>query len=147
MTKRIKQSDMPAKDFYHNTVRTALMKDGWTVTHDPLKFRVGGRMVYMDLGARKLFAAEKQGQKIAVEIKSFLAPSPIRELEQALGQYDLYSIVLEDEDPERVLYLAISDIVFSDFFAEELGQRVLRKKGLRVIVFDPETEEIVRWIP
>lgn len=138
---------MPAKDLYHDTVRTALIKDGWTITDDPLKFKVGGRSVYVDLGAQKLFAAEKQGRKIAVEIKSFLDPSPVNELERALGQYDLYFLILEDDDPDRVLYLALSVITFDNFFSEELGQRVLRKKQLNIIVFDPDTEEILQWIP
>lgn len=103
---------MPAKDLYHNTVRTALIKDGWTITHDPFKLKVGGRSIYVDLGAKKLFAAEKEGRKIAVEIKSFLEPSPVSELEKALGQYELYSLIMEDEDPERVLYLAVINIIF-----------------------------------
>ncbi|MGA7934746.1 MAG: XisH family protein [Kovacikia sp.] len=106
---------MPAKDLYHDTVTTALIKDGWTITDDPLKIEVGGRSVYIDLGSRKLLGAEKQGRKIAVEIKSFLTPSPINELEKALGQYELYSLILEDEDPERTLYLALSDIIFNGF--------------------------------
>lgn len=97
---------MPAKDLYHETVKIALTKDGWTITDDPLKIEVGRRSIYIDLGARKLLGAEKQGRKIAVEIKSFLAPSPVSELEKALGQYELYSLVLEDEDPERLLNLA-----------------------------------------
>ena len=101
----------------------------------------------MDLGAKKLFAAQKQGRKIAVEIKSFLDPSPVSELEKALGQYDLYSLILEDEEPERVLYLALSNIIFESFFAEEIGQRVLRKKKIRLIIFDLETQEITQWIP
>jgi XisH protein len=137
---------MPAKDLYHDTVKTALIKDGWEITNDPLKIEVGGRSVYIDLGANKLLAAEKQGRKIAVEIKSFLAPSPVNELEKALGQYELYSLVLEDEDPDRILYLALSNIIFDGFFSEEIGQRVLRKKNLRVIVFDPDTQEILQWI-
>ena len=137
---------MPAKDFYHDTVCTALIKDGWTITNDPFKLRVGGRSVYVDLGAKKLFAAEKQGRKIAVEIKSFLDPSLVSELEKALGQYDLYYLIMEDEDPERVLYLAISQTVFAGFFSEEICQMVLRKKSINLIIFDSETEEIVQWI-
>jgi XisH protein len=137
---------MPAKDFYHDTVCTALIKDGWTITDDPFKLRVGGRSVYVDLGAKKLFAAEKQGRKIAVEIKSFLDPSLVSELEKALGQYDLYSLIMEDEDPERILYLAIVQTVFAGFFSEEICQMVLRKKSINLIIFDSETEEIVQWI-
>lgn len=138
---------MPAKDLYHDTVKTALIKDGWTITDDPLRIEVGGRSVFIDLGAEKLLAAEKHGRKIAVEIKSFLAPSPVNELEKALGQYELYSLVLEDEDPDRQLYLAISSSIFNSFFSEEIGQKVLRKKQLRVIVFDSNTQEILQWIP
>ncbi|NEO86178.1 MAG: fatty-acid synthase [Spirulina sp. SIO3F2] len=138
---------MPAKDLYHDTVKTALVKDKWVITDDPLKLEVGSRSIYIDLGATQLLGAEKKGQKIAVEIKSFIAPSPISELEKALGQYELYSLILEDEDPERTLYLAVSDRIFNDFFSEEIVQRVLRKKNLRVIVFDPSIQEIVQWIP
>jgi hypothetical protein len=138
---------MPAKDFYHDTVRTALVKDQWVITDDPLKIEVGSRSVYIDLGARQLLGAEKQGRKIAIEIKSFIVPSPVSELEKALGQYELYSLILEDEDPERSLYLAVSDSIFNDFFAEEIVQRVIRKKNLNIIVFDPSAEEVVQWIP
>ncbi|MCU0570892.1 MAG: XisH family protein, partial [Oculatellaceae cyanobacterium Prado106] len=75
-----------AKDVYHDTVRVALEKDGWTITDDPLTLPIGERSVYVDLGAEKLLTAEKEGQKIAVEIKSFLSRSPVKDLEVALGQ-------------------------------------------------------------
>ena len=26
---------MPARDYYHDVVRNAIKKDGWTITHDP----------------------------------------------------------------------------------------------------------------
>lgn len=137
---------MPAKDIYHDTVRTALIKDGWTITDDPLKLKVGGRSIYVDLGAKKLFAAQKEGHKIAVEIKSFTDPSPVQELEKALGQYELHSLIMEDEEPDRVLYLAVNNTIFECFFSEEIGQRVIRKKNLKMIVFEPDAEEIVQWI-
>ena len=135
-----------AKDIYHNTVRTALEKDGWTITADPLTLSVGKRSTYIDLGAEKLFGAEKDGQYIAVEVKSFISPSPIKDLEQALGQYIMYSQVLERQKPNWLLYLAISDSVFFDFFSEELPQLIMELNNLKVIVFDPDTVEIVKWI-
>lgn len=98
------------------------------------------------MGAKKLFAAEKQGRKIAVEIKSFLDSSPVRELEKALGQYELYSLIMEDEEPGRILYLAVSNMIFEGFFSEEIAQRVLRKKNLRLIIFEPDAQEIIQWI-
>ncbi len=135
-----------AKDIYHNTVRTALEKDGWTITADPLTLSVGKRSTYIDLGAEKLLGAEKDGQYIAVEVKSFISPSPIKDLEQALGQYIMYSQVLERQKPNWLLYLAISDSVFFDFFSEELPQLIMELNNLKVIVFDPDIVEIVKWI-
>ena len=42
---------MPARDMYHDAVRNALVKDGWTITHDPFRLSWGGRDMYVDLGA------------------------------------------------------------------------------------------------
>jgi hypothetical protein len=137
---------MPAKDIYHDTVRTALVKDGWVITKDPFKLTFGGRNLYVDLGVEKLFGAEKGEQKIAVEIKSFLDPSPINDLEKALGQYKLYSQILEDIEPDRMLYLAVGSIVFEDFFSEPICQLVIRKNNLNIIVFEPINQEIIQWI-
>jgi hypothetical protein len=78
---------MPAKDLYYETVKMALIKDGWTITNDPLKLQWGLRELFVDLGAKKILAAQKGEQLIAVEIKSFISASPIADLENALGQY------------------------------------------------------------
>ena len=137
---------MPAKDIYHNNVRTALEKDGWTITNDPLTLEIGGRSLFVDLGAEKLFAAQKQGRKIAVEVKSFLAASPVHDLEEALGQYIVYEDILEFSEPERNIYLAVREEVYLDIFSEPIGQLLLRKKRLKLIVFDSSKEIIVRWI-
>jgi len=93
---------MPAKDIYHETVKNALIKDGWTITHDPLVLRWGTTDVYVDLGAEQLLAAEKRGQKIAVEIKSFVGRSDVDDLEKALGQYLLYHDILVQREPDRI---------------------------------------------
>ena len=137
---------MPAKDTYHNNVRTALEKDGWTITNDPLTLEIGGRSLFVDLGAEKIFAAEKQGRKIAVEVKSFLAASPVHDLEEALGQYIVYEDILEVSEPERNIYLAVREEVYLDIFSEPIGQLLLRKKRLKLIIFDSSKEIIVRWI-
>jgi hypothetical protein len=74
-----------AKDFFHNIFKIALEKDGWTITHDPLPLRVGNIGYEVDFGAEKLIAAEKSGQKIAVELKSFEGPSEVNEFHKAVG--------------------------------------------------------------
>ncbi|MEB3886664.1 element excision factor XisH family protein [Lyngbya sp. CCY1209] len=135
-----------AKDIYHETVKTALIKDGWTITHDPLRLKFGGRMTYVDLGAEKLLAAQKEGHQVAIEVKSFLNPSPVKDLEQALGQYIMYSQVLSKLEPDRKLYLAIPETVFSDFFSEELPKLMIELNKISLFIFNPETEEAAEWI-
>ena len=135
-----------AKDIYHDTVRTALEKDGWTITDDPLTLRVGLRDVFVDLGAQKLLAAEREGQKIAVEIKSFISQSPVKDWENALGQYILYLKILSGLEPDRTLYLTIRREIYVSFFSEEIVRVVLADGLIKLIVFDPVQEVITQWI-
>ncbi len=95
---------MPAKNIYHDAVVNALKADGWTVTHDPLTVSFGGKDLFVDLGAERVaVAAERAGERIAVEIQSFLSLSPVRDLQEAVGQYDVYRAVLAETEPERPL--------------------------------------------
>lgn len=137
---------MPAKDIYHDAVKTALEKDGWTITNDPLVLQWGGKDLFVDLGAEKLLAAHKNSQKIAVEIKSFIGSSQVNDLEKAVGQYIVYRNILEEIEADRILYLAISKKAFEDIFSEPLGNLVLRKNQLHILVFNPQSQELLQWI-
>jgi hypothetical protein len=137
---------MPARDKYHDTVKHALVKDGWTITHDPFMLRMGSKDLYVDLGAERLLAAEKAGQKIAVEVKSFLSDSEMEDLEQALGQFVLYHDVMEELYPDRILYLALPKDAYESIFEDPLGKVLLKNKRVRLIVFDPESEVLLQWI-
>jgi len=68
---------MPAKDKHHEAVKKALIKDGWTITHDPYMIPLQDQGVtYVDIGAERLLAAIRETEKIAVEVKTFaLLPS------------------------------------------------------------------------
>lgn len=138
---------MPAKDKFHNNVKNALIKDGWNITDDPLSLEYGKRKMYVDLAAEKLFSAEKEGRKIAVEVKSFLSLSELNDLEEAFGQYAIYQTLLKRQQPERLLYLAIPKEKYFDLFDEnEIGNLILEDYNLKLIVFDIESEEIVKWV-
>lgn len=77
---------MAARDKFHTAVKQALIKEQWSITHDPLNLKFGEYdQVQIDLGAEKVLAAEKDGEKIAVEIKSFLSDSSIFDFHVALG--------------------------------------------------------------
>jgi len=87
---------MPAYDRFHNAARNALIKDGWTITDDPLTLRIGERKLYVDLGAEQIIGAVKEARKIAVEVKTFASLSEITDLHEALGQFVLYHEVLAE---------------------------------------------------
>jgi XisH protein len=138
---------MPARDIYHDAVRSALLKDGWSITHDPFRLAYGGKDMYVDLGAERLVAAEKQGRRIAVEIKSFVGESELRDIEQAIGQFVVYRAVLAEIEPDRQLFIAVPDAVLQDVFLEPLGELLLARASMRVLGFDPAAEVVTRWIP
>lgn len=137
---------MPVRDIYHNQVKNALIKDGWNITDDPLILSIGKKDLFVDLGAEKLIAAEKDNQKIAIEIKSFIGKSQVNDLENALGQYILYHEVLLETQNERVLFLAIKKSAYEEIFEEPIGKILLKRKLINLIIFDEKKEVILQWI-
>lgn len=137
---------MPAKDTFHELIKLALQKDGWTVTHDPLTLEIGLRQIYIDLGAEKLIAAEKNNQQIAVEIKTFAGASSITDFHLAVGQFLNYRSVLRRQQPSRVLYLAVPIETYSSFFTEELPKISIADYQINLVIFNPEIAEILQWI-
>jgi len=138
---------MPRLDTYHNTVKRALEKNNWTITHDPFLLRIGRKKLYADLGAAYLVSAEKNHKKIMVEIKSFIGPSEVRDLEQAVGQYIVYQQVIEKKTQDYTVYLAVTTKTYESIFTDELGQLLLNNQIIRLLVFDAEKEVITQWIP
>ncbi len=137
---------MPQLDLYHDAVKQALIKDGWVITDDPFIIEFKGLRLYADLGAEKTITAERNGRKLVVEIKVFGSLSLINDLEKAVGQYGIYRTFLKRVNPERLLYLAISQEVFQDFFQRPAIQEIIVDQQIRLLVFDPINEEIVQWI-
>jgi hypothetical protein len=138
---------MPRLDIYHETVKHALVKDGWVITHDPYRLSIGKKRLFVDLGAEILLSAEKGTRRIAVEIKSFTGASDVNDLEQAIGQYVLYKQIMLQTEPDRELFLAVSKRVANNIFSVEIGQILLDGNIIKVLVFDPESEVITQWLP
>lgn len=135
-----------ARDIFHNAVKTALIKDGWTITHDPYHLRYGIADIYIDLAAEAALAAEKEGRKIAVEVKSFMGSSAISEFHTALGQFLNYRIVLEATDePDRQLYLAVPRDVYQTFLQFEPATIAIERYQVHLLIYNPAQEVIEQW--
>jgi len=138
---------MTRRDIYHETVKQALLHDGWTITHDPFRIRVGRKRLAIDLGAERLLSAAKGLRQIVVEVKSFVSLSEVKDLEQALGQYILYQQALREYNVARELYLAVPKRVYHTLFEERLGAMLLTNGIVQLLVFDERSEVIVKWLP
>jgi XisH protein len=135
-----------ARDLFHQAVKAALLKEQWLITADPLKIKIDGVKLEIDLAADKVVAAEKSGRKIAIEIKSFLNNSTITDFHAALGQFLNYRLGLQMTDSDRVLYLAVPEDTFDSFFQERFVQEAIKLYQLRLLVYDSDKEVIVSWI-
>ena len=138
---------MPARNIHHSAVIQALQADGWTITHDPLLIPYGDRRLFIDLGAERVtIGAERGSERIAVEIASFVADSPVRDLQEAVGQFVVYQALLSKAEPDRSLYLGVTTRVYDSVLSEPIGHLVVAEVRLRVLVFDPHQQKVIRWI-
>ncbi len=136
-----------AKDRFHDVVKNALIKDGWNITHNILEIKVGGVDMEIDLGAERLIGAERGTEKIAVEIKSFLAStSTISQFHMAMGQFINYRAALRREDADRILYLAVPDLTYNTFFQLDFPASMIQENSIKLITYNIKNEEIVQWI-
>jgi hypothetical protein len=137
---------MPARDFYHDAVKTALIKDGWDILADPYRIQYKDVDLYADLAAERPIAVEREGQKIVVEIKSFVGRSLMTDFHLALGQYKVYQMLLQETAPEFDLYLAIDDITYNNFFKREGIEFLVRSSQIKFFVVNIDEQEIVQWL-
>ena len=136
---------MARQDLYHGVVKSALVKEGWTITHEPYLIKIEDVKYEIDMGAEVLIGAEKEGKKIAVEVKSFIEQSTVYAFHLAIGQFVDYLVALEETEPARVLYLAIPEAIFANFFSKQIIQKTLERVKARILVYDIENEIIVKW--
>jgi hypothetical protein len=135
-----------AKDIFHEIVKQALENEHWIITHDPMRLEFGDIKFQVDLGAERLLAAERDTEKIAVEIKSFLRASAITDFYSALGQFLSYRLALESLEPDRLLYMAVPLDAYQTFFQLDFTKAAIKSYKILLIVYDIDNEVIVKWI-
>ena len=137
---------MPAKDKYHDNVVNALKKDGWHIVRENVVVGDKVRQLYIDILARR----EKDAivEAVLVEIKVFEGiKSPMTYLEKAVGQYMLYLAFLDYTDEKIPLYLAVPTTIYDNLFSENIVKYAVQFFKMKMVIFDPVQEQIVKWIP
>ncbi len=137
---------MPKLDKHHEAVKNALIKDGWVITDDPFTIDFEDATLFADLAAERTVAAQKAGEKIAVEIKMFGSKSAYDDLEKAFGQYQVYRSFLRQIEPNRDIFLAVSLEKHDKIFTRASVKFLVADLKIKLVVFNPETEEIIEWI-
>jgi hypothetical protein len=137
------ESSLPAKDRYHDKVIRALVKDGWTITGEQVKVIVEDRYLFIDIEASR----SADNRMALIEVKELDAvSSPIDALAAAVGKYFLYRVALKDAEVTTPLYLAVSEAAYQGILQEKIGQLSILQGNIALVVFDPDREEILRWI-
>jgi len=134
---------LPAKDRYHDRLKNALIKDQWRITDEQVKLKMGERRLWIDL------EAEHQTERtlILVEVKEMVSPSQVDDLANSVGQYLMYRVALENKNIQIPLYMAVSTTTLRGILSEEIGQLMIERFQISLIIFDPDSEVITEWRP
>jgi hypothetical protein len=137
---------LPKKDNFHETVKVALEKELWHITNDPLFVPTkGGNNFFIDLGAERFIGAEKDGESIAVEIKSFSGNSPMYSFYEILGQFLVYKIALREQAKIWALFIAISDVGYKKLEESPILNRAIQEYQLKFVIINPTSQSVVEW--
>ena len=138
---------MPAKDIFHDTVKTALEKDGWVIIRENLRVQIqdSDLAMFIDLTAQQLISAEKKGKKIAVEVKSFQESSKLYQFHLVLGQFLNYRSALREMMLDWIVYIAVPLGTYNEFFKLRFIEQQVKEYDLKLLIFNSNTEEIVLW--
>ncbi len=135
-----------ARDKIHDVFKKALEEEGWSVTDDPLFLKIGKIPIHIDLGAEKIIGAERNGERIAVEIKSFGITSLITALYEAIGKFIVYRKALEVLKPDRVLFLAMPEAAYQQLSSEPILQKMFVDEQIKLVLYNTESQKVSKWI-
>lgn len=135
---------MPAKDRYHDIVKRALIKDGWTIEDEQFTLTVDKRNLWIDMQASK----GTPQLIILIEVKELAkVDSAIEALANALGKYELYRLALQASNLNYPLYLAVTKQSHEGILSEQIGKLALEHAQIPLIIVDVELEQIIQWTP
>lgn len=134
-----------ANDAILPQVKNALIKENWIITDAPYTIIYQSDRFYADICAYREEAGTAR-RVIVVEVKSCGSQSPMREFEQALGQYEMYRDLLEVNALDCEIYLAVDTDAYAKLMLRPTFQLICERHKVSLLVVETKTEEIVQWI-
>jgi hypothetical protein len=131
---------------FHGAVKRALLKDGWIIINEPFLIAFGQRRTQADFGAERIITAGQPSDQIAVNVAASLRLPRLDQLERAIGRHVIQETWLDEIEPNRTLYLAISYSDYSALLQDTSTKLLLVDYSLRLIVVDVGLEEVERWV-
>ena len=137
---------MPNVDRHHFVVLRCLEKAGWSIIKEQEYISIGthndtNRRLYLDIKAQR-----NDEQLVLIEVKG-LEKSPVHELMELLGQYLTYRMALDYLSIKIPLYMAVPEAAYESIFQHVLGQAMINRYAIPLLIFDPVREEIIQWMP
>lgn len=68
-------------------------------------------------------------------------------MEDAVGQYVVYRIALQLLEPDRQIYLAAPEEICVNFENAKLWKAFVQVENAKILGYDLNREEIVKWLP
>jgi len=62
------------------------------------------------------------------------------------GRRRLYQGALEGQEPERQLFLAVSQAIYIKHFQKPIFQLAVQRDKINLLVYEPNQEVILQWI-
>lgn len=62
------------------------------------------------------------------------------------GQLQLYQWALEEQEPERELFLAVSQDIYIKHFQKPIFQLAFQRNKINLLVYEPKQGVILQWI-
>lgn len=104
------------------------------------------REVYADVSLQR-FSNGRVEEIVIVEVKCFMNPKDaVQELYTAIGQYTFYSAALSIRKSRLPLYLAVPYEGYHRLIKQPAVQLALQRAGVKLVVVNLATEEIVEWL-
>lgn len=56
-----------------------------------------------------------------------------------------YALGIEDFEPERMLFLAVPQRIYKEYFSLSFVQKAVKSFKIKLLIFDDEKQNIIQW--